>query len=317
VLTRAIGVFVTIGLLASVSSATAELLKVSVPQRGQWDTAVTELGTRGGVFKKYGLDIEVLYTQGGPESHQAVISGSMDVACGGGIESVIGAYSRGAPLRIIGSEMIGSPDTYWYVPSNSPIKSLADAAGKTISYSQNGSSSHTALLSLLDQYHVDAKPVATGGHPGTLTMVMTGQIDIGRGAAPFGLELVEKGEIRIIARGSEIKARANQTVRVCVTNLQTLAKKDRVARYMQGYRDAVDFMYSNNDALLFYEEFAKVPAQLMRKWRDDFFPKSTMWPDEVRGLGLVLADALKNKFVAAPLTPEQVRELVQIPRPLK
>jgi ABC-type nitrate/sulfonate/bicarbonate transport system substrate-binding protein len=146
VLTRAIGVFVTIGLLASVSSATAELLKVSVPQRGQWDTAVTELGTRGGVFKKYGLDIEVLYTQGGPESHQAVISGSMDVACGGGIESVIGAYSRGAPLRIIGSEMIGSPDTYWYVPSNSPIKSLADAAGKTISYSQNGSSSHTALL---------------------------------------------------------------------------------------------------------------------------------------------------------------------------
>jgi hypothetical protein len=84
----------------------------------------------------------------------------MDVACGGGIESVIGAYSRGAPLRIIGSEMIGSPDTYWYVPSNSPIKSLADASGKTISYSQNGSSSHTALLSLLDQYHVDAKPVA-------------------------------------------------------------------------------------------------------------------------------------------------------------
>src|ERR1700730_11175342 len=144
VLTRAIGVFVTIGLLASVSSATAELLKVSVPQRGQWDTAVTELGTRGGVFKKYGLDIEVLYTQGGPESHQAVISGSMDVACGGGIESVIGAYSRGAPLRIIGSEMIGSPDTYWYVPSNSPIKSLADAAGKTIRYSQTRPSSHTA-----------------------------------------------------------------------------------------------------------------------------------------------------------------------------
>jgi NitT/TauT family transport system substrate-binding protein len=315
VLTRATGVFVAIGMLASTSSA-AELLKVSVPQRGQWDTAVTELGMRGGMFEKYGLDIELLYTQGGPESHQAVISGSMDVACGGGIESVIGAYSRGAPLRIIGSEMIGSPDTYWYVPSNSPIKSLADAAGKTISYSQNGSSSHTALLSLLEQYHVDAKPVATGGHPGTLTMVMTGQIDIGRGAAPFGLELVEKGEIRIIARGSEIKARANQTVRVCVTNLQTLAKKDTVAHYMQGYRDAIDFMYSSDDALIFYEEFAKVPARLMRKWRDEFFPKNTMWPDEVKGLDLVLSDALKNKFVAAPLTPEQVRELVQI-RPLK
>src|SRR5437899_1313483 len=101
--------------LSGVAPAAAELLKVSVPQRGQWDTAVTELGVRAGIFQRHGLDIDVVYTQGGPESHQAVISGSMDVACGGGIESAVGAYSRGAPLRIIGSQMIGSPDTYWYV----------------------------------------------------------------------------------------------------------------------------------------------------------------------------------------------------------
>jgi len=299
------------------SDASAELLKVSVPQRGQWDTAVTELGLRGGVFKKYGLDIDVLYTQGGPESHQAVISGSMDLACGGGIEAAIGAYSRGAPLRIVGSEMIGSPDTYWYVLANSPIKSLRDAAGKTISYSQNGSSSHTALLSLIQQYGVDAKPVATGGHPATLTMAMTSQIDIGRGAAPFGLDLVDKGEIRIIARGSEIKARANQTVRICVSNLQTLAKKDLVARFMQGYRDAIDYMYSSDEALKAYEEFSKIPAPRMKVWREEFFPKATMWPDEVKGLDLVLADAVKNKFMSGPLSPEQIKELVQVPKPLK
>ena len=37
----------------------------------------------------------VCYTQGGPEAHQAVISGSMDIACGGGIESAIGGFSKG------------------------------------------------------------------------------------------------------------------------------------------------------------------------------------------------------------------------------
>src|SRR5262247_3216850 len=198
----------SIVVLTPLPSACAEdLLKVAVAQRGQWDTAITELGERSGIFKKHGIAVEILYTQGGPEAHQAVISGSMDIACGGGIESAIGAFSKGAPVRIIGSAMIGSPDTYWFVVANSPIKSLADASGKTISYSQNGSSSHTALLALLDQYKVDARPVSTGGHPATLTMAMTGQIDIGRGAAPFGLELVDKGEIRIIARGSEIAAR--------------------------------------------------------------------------------------------------------------
>jgi NitT/TauT family transport system substrate-binding protein len=299
------------------SAAADDPLKVSVTQRGLWDTSVTELGIRSGIFKKRGLDIEVLYTQGGPESQQAVISGSMDLACGGGIEAAIGAYSRGAPLRIIGSEMIGSPDTYWYVLANSPIKSLADASGKTISYSQNGSSSHTALLALIEQYHVDAKPVATGGHPTTLTMAQTGQIDIGRGAAPFGLELVEKGEIRIIARGSEIKARANQTVRICIANLQALAKKDLVARFMQGYRDTVDWMYSGDDALAIYEGFSKVPTRIMKGAREQFFPKPALWPDEVKGLDLVLSDALKNKFITAPLTPEQQREMVQIPKPIK
>src|SRR5262252_3776697 len=222
-----------------------DLLKVAVAQRGQWDTAITELGERSGIFNKRGIAVEILYTQGGPEAHQAVISGSMDIACGGGIESAIGGFSKGAPVRIIGSAMIGSPDTYWFVVANSPIKSLADASGKTISYSQNGSSSHTALLALLDQYKVDARPVSTGGHPATLTMTMTGQIDIGRGAAPFGLELVEEGKIRVIARGSEIAERANQTVRTCIAHPQALEQRgDAVARFMQGYRDTIDWMYT-------------------------------------------------------------------------
>ncbi len=310
--------FVSAVWLALFPSAHAEdLLKVAVAQRGQWDTAITELGERSGIFKKRGIAATILYTQGGPEAHQAVISGSMDIACGGGIESAIGGFSKGAPVRIIGSAMIGSPDTYWFVVANSPIKSLADAAGKTISYSQNGSSSHTALLALLDQYKVDARPVSTGGHPATLTMAMTGQIDIGRGAAPFGLDLVEEGKIRVIARGSEIKARTDQTVRVCMANAQMLGKRgDAVARFMQGYRDALDWMYADPAALQMYETFSNVRHELMAKVRDQYFPKATLWPDEIRGLDLVLSDALKNKFIARPLTPAEVKEMIRIPTPM-
>ncbi len=310
--------FVSAVWLALLPSAHAEdLLKVAVAQRGQWDTAITELGERSGIFKKRGIAATILYTQGGPEAHQAVISGSMDIACGGGIESAIGGFSKGAPVRIIGSAMIGSPDTYWFVVANSPIKSLADAAGKTISYSQNGSSSHTALLALLDQYKVDARPVSTGGHPATLTMAMTGQIDIGRGAAPFGLDLVEEGKIRVIARGSEIKARTDQTVRVCMANAQMLGKRgDAVARFMQGYRDALDWMYADPAALQMYETFSNVRHELMAKVRDQYFPKATLWPDEIRGLDLVLSDALKNKFIARPLTPAEVKEMIRIPMPM-
>ena len=300
---------------ATAVASANDVLRAAIPQRGLWDTAVTELGKRAGILQRHGLDVEILFTQGGPEAYQAVVSGSMDVSCGGGIEAAVGAFAKGAPLRIIGSEMVGSPDTYWYVVANSPIQSLRDAVGKTISYSQNGSSSHAALLSLLDQYKVEAKPVATGGHPATLTMAMTGQIDIGRGAAPFGLELVDNGTLRIIARGSEIKARADETVRVCVANVQTLQRKDVVARYMQAYRETIDWMYGDPAALAAYEDFSKVPARQMQKWRDEFFPKNTMSPDEIKGLDLVLVDVLRNRFVTAPLTADQIKDMIQIPPP--
>jgi ABC-type nitrate/sulfonate/bicarbonate transport system substrate-binding protein len=305
-------------LMAPAAAPAGDLLRVAVAQRGQWDTAIVELGQRSGILRKRGIDVEILYTQGGPEAHQAVISGSMDIACGGGIESAIGGFSKGAPLRIIGSAMIGSPDTYWFVPANSPIKSLKDAAGKTISYSQAGSSSYTALMALIDQYKVAARPVATGGFPATLTMTMTGQIDIGRGAAPFGLDLVEEGRIRVIAHGSEIKARADQTVRACIANAELLGKRrELVARFMQAYRDTLDWMYSDPAAIRVYAEFSHVSGDLMAKIRDQYFPKSTLWPDEIRGLDLVLSDALKNKFLARPLTDAEVAEMIQVPAPIK
>jgi NitT/TauT family transport system substrate-binding protein len=290
----------------------AQEVKISVTQRGLWDTAISELGQRAGIMKRHGLTLEILYTSGGAESQQALLAGSVELACGGGIEGAIGAYAKGAPLRIIGSEMIGSPDTYWYVVTNSPIQSMKDAAGKTISYSVNGSSSHAAVLALVSQYNVAAKPVATGNHATTLTMAMTGQIDIGRGAAPFGLELVEEGKIRVIARGSEIAERSNQTVRVCIAHAN--ARKDVISRFMQAYRDTIDWMYADPEALQMYEDYAKVPAKYMANWRDQYFPKRTLWPDEIKGLHLVQADAQKNKFISAPLSDAQVAEMIQIPK---
>src|SRR5262249_20308168 len=114
-------------LLAGTMAAAAEdTLKVSVPQRGSWDTGISDLGQRAGIFKKHGLVLDVLYTDGGAESQQAVIGGSMDLAVGVGVGSVLSAFSKGAPVRVLGGEMVGSPNQFWYVPANSPIHTVAD-----------------------------------------------------------------------------------------------------------------------------------------------------------------------------------------------
>jgi NitT/TauT family transport system substrate-binding protein len=292
-----------------------DLLKVSVPQRGSWDTGISELGQRGGIFKRHGLTLDILYTEGGAESQQAVIGGSMDIAVGVGVGSVLSAFSKGAPVRVISGEMIGAPNQFWYVPASSPIRSIGDLAGRTIGYSVTGSSSHTALLELLRQYHVAAKPTATGGMPGTLTAAMSGQIDVGWASAPFAIDLVEQAKIRIIARGTDVAVLNNRTVRWNITNLDMLSKRlDVIRRYLQAYRETIDWMYREAAALEIYSDYAKLPESQVRNVRD-YIPKAAIDPGRIAGMSEIIADAVQLRFVTAPLTEPQTRELVQTPSP--
>jgi hypothetical protein len=74
--------------------------------------------------KATGLTLEIVYTQGSGETLQAVISESVDIGVAVGIMGALSAYSRGAPIRIIGAETTGAGDLYWYVKTDSPIKTL-------------------------------------------------------------------------------------------------------------------------------------------------------------------------------------------------
>jgi NitT/TauT family transport system substrate-binding protein len=294
-----------------------DVLKIAIPQRGAWDSGLAELGQRGGIFKRHGLTLEVLFTQGGPESIQAVIGGSIDIATAVGTSAALGTFAKGAPLRLIGSEMIGAPELYWYVRSQSAIRTIADLNGKTIAYSLTGSSSHAAALALIQQYKLSATPVSTGSIQATVTQTMTGQVDVGFGAAPFGLDVVEDGRARIVATGNDVAALRTRSVRVNVTNAATLAgRRDAITRFMQAYRETLDWMYADPAALAVYKDYSGLPDTIVRRVRD-LIPKEAMSPDSVAGMDQINAEAVNLKFMPVPLTGEQLKELVQIPPPVK
>jgi NitT/TauT family transport system substrate-binding protein len=289
-------------------------LKLAVGQRGNWDTSVSEVGQLAGIFKKHGLELEIVYTQGAGETQQAVISGSVDIGVAVGIMGVLSAYSKGAPVRVIGAETTGAADLYWYVKSDSPIKSLKDdTAGKTLAYSTNGSSTHGIVTAFMKQYGLSAKPTATGGPPGTLTQVMSGQIDIGWAAPPFGLDQLDQKQIRILASGNDANVFKGQTVRLLMTTAPVLqARKAAIDRYMKAYRETIDFMYTDA-GLKVYADWLKIPEAKARRTRDDFFPKQAVDPDRIVGLDTIVKDAVALKFTASELTKEQLGELIQIP----
>jgi NitT/TauT family transport system substrate-binding protein len=292
----------------------AEHFTLAVGQKGNWDTSVTEMGVRSGILAKHGISVDILYTQGAGETLQVVLSRSADFGMAGGTLGAMGAFAKGAPLRIVASEMTGAGDLFWYVPADSPIKSIKDCDGKTIGFSTQGSSTNSAVLGFAPTFGITPKLVATGGIPATYTQVMSGQIDVGWSAVPGHLEDVDSGKIRIIAKGNDVPELRSQTIRCNVAHLSVLTDRMPALRtFSAAYRETIDWMYSSDDAVEIYADFAQVPPGIVQRLRTEFFPKAAIWPDTISGLDAVMEDGVRFKFLQAPLTKEQLAELIQIP----
>jgi NitT/TauT family transport system substrate-binding protein len=83
---------------------------------------------------------------------------------------------------------------------------------------------------------------------------------------------------------------------------------------MKAYRETIDWLYSNDPAgLKTYAEFVDISIDMARRTRDEFFPRAAVDPDRIVGLDTIVPDAVALKFTAAPLTKEQLAELIQIP----
>ena len=302
------------GYVSAMPAAAADLFKITVGQRGNWDTSVAHLGDKAGIFKKHGIELEIVYTSGSGETLQPVISGAADMGFAVGTQGAMAAYAKGAPVRIIGAEATGAAD-YWYAKATSPIKTLQDTNGHTIAFSTQGSSTQSIVRAFIDEFKLTAKPISTGNPSATLTAVMTGQVDVGWASPPFGLKEIEEGQIRVIAKATDAALVRGQTIRVIVANAQALEnRKEAIGRFMQAYRETIDYMYSDNPQVIKdYAEFVKVPEATARRVRDEFFPKSLLDPDKIEGIDTLVKEAVNLKFIPAPLTPQQLAELIQIP----
>jgi NitT/TauT family transport system substrate-binding protein len=296
--------------LASAANA-QDNLKVAVGQRGNWATSVAEVGQRVGIFKKHGLTLELLYTQGSGETQQAVIAESVDVGIAAGTMGAMSAFAKGAPVRIISAETTGASDLYWYVKAGSPVKTIKDFDGRTVAYSTNGSSTHMVVQAFIKQFDLKAKAVATGGPIPTLTQVMSGQIDVGWSAPPDGLDQLDRGDIRFIANGNEALIFKGQTVRVNITNRKTLATRvDALQRFVKAYRETARSLYAGDATLQVYADWLGISTAKAKRTRDEFYPWEALDPDAIVGLEAIASDAVSLKYLTTPLTRAQLDELV-------
>jgi NitT/TauT family transport system substrate-binding protein len=275
---------------------------VVVPHRVLFTVALpVYIAQEKGFYRENNIDVDAVFTRGGGENVQAVVSGDAQIGLGTGTLAVISAIVKKAPLKIAGAEITGM-DAFWYVQGNTSIRQLEDLAGKKIAYSRPGASSHMAVLAIAEQIKAKglkpAEPVSLGGIPEVYTAVRTGQADAGWSVAPFQLDRVEKGELRVVVKGDDFAAK----------------NPDAVRGFFRAQQRALDYMFEHK------EETAKIwirraemkypESAVLKTW--DFYNRAAMSLKPIRGIQATIDDGIRNKFLNQPLTQAEINSLIDL-----
>jgi ABC-type nitrate/sulfonate/bicarbonate transport system substrate-binding protein len=309
-------VFIALGttmLGVPASAQPMEKVKVATSFVGLWDTSQPNFCKDRGEFAKAGIDVDITSTRGGSENVQAVIAGGMDIGYTPGINAAMAAYARGSRIKIVGSEFKGQNDTFFFVPTDSPIKTIDDIKGKSVAFPRPGGASEALLISLKNDKKIDFRAVATGGLDATFTMTMTRQVDVGYAFPPSVLDSVESGKVRIVFSGDDVPSQRNLTGRVNIASVEFLKNRRPVAaKFFETLDRCIDWAYANPDeSAKWYAALNKVSTSIGAKALT-FYKRDMLAFGPVSGMDEVNKAAVEGKFLEKPLTAEQINDMTDV-----
>lgn len=159
---------------------------------------------RAGIFRKYGLDVDLESAGVGASNAAALVGGSLQIS-GSNVATTIKAHLRGVPYLIIAPGPLSVNDhatNLLVVSKDGPIKTAADLNGKTVASSAIGDLSSTAALAWIE---------AHGGNAGTvkvvelrpssmLALLQAGRIDAATIGEPYLSDAMRSGSVRSLGR---------------------------------------------------------------------------------------------------------------------
>jgi len=303
-------VIASLAVLFAAPSDAADKVRLVISQKMPWELFAPEQAQAEGYYKAENLDVEISYATGGADTLQTIITGSQDIATGNGALGVVSAFAKGAPVKIIASSGRGTEDVFWYVPKNSPIKTINDLEGKELVYSRPGSTTHLIGQEILKLTGVKAKLVSVGDPSASRTMVMSGQVATAWAPFPANYDLVRKGETRIVVTGAAAKTMDNDTIRVDVANADWLkSHRDVAERFMRATWKGMEFQYQLTDRGVkrYAEKWGLDPQDI--KEAPKFIPFHTVTFQPFGNLEGLIKTAIDFKMLREPLTEQQKKDM--------
>ena len=140
---KILGLVLLLGLTSSTSLEAAPL-RLSYSVVGPTVTSIW-LAHESGMFKKYGLDVQLVYIPSSGTNIQALLGGSLDLSAPG-MSGVVLAAARGAPVLTIGAMTNKPPMTLYVQPE---ITKADQLRGQTLGITRFNSTAHTVTTLIL------------------------------------------------------------------------------------------------------------------------------------------------------------------------
>lgn len=199
-----------------------------------------------GLFEKNGLEVTMIYLDGGSRATQAMMSGDVPIAQVGGNAPIV-ARLRGADITLIGGllnilaySMVVSPE----------IKRPEDLRGKKVTVSRFGSNSDYATRKILLKWglrpDVDVAVLQIpGGQPTRLAAIQSNQVH-GMVAQPPVTNLARKFKMNIIAEPEDFGG-AYPTTPVAARMSFIKEKRDTVRKFTRALLEGIHVYKTQKD----------------------------------------------------------------------
>jgi len=153
-----------------------------------------------GLFKKHGLDIELIHIASTSKAIQSMVSGEIQFTTADALNS-IQAVAAGADVVMICE---GVNRFVFSLMARSDLKRIADLKGKKIGITRLGSSTHTAVLYVVTKAGLGANDytlLQLGEVPNILTTLLAAQIDAGALSPPTNSRAKKTGLRELVNLG--------------------------------------------------------------------------------------------------------------------
>ncbi|MFH5824264.1 ABC transporter substrate-binding protein [Georgenia sp. AZ-5] len=233
-------------------AAEGELTQVTIGTQPIVDSAPLYLGQAEGFFEEEGIELTIESAAGGAAVIPSVVSGDFQFGRGNILSTMI-AVDEGLPLRCVANanSTTGDPDFGAVVVlPDSPIQTVADLPGNTVSVNTLANIGDTTIRSVVEEAGGDPNAVefTEVPFPDAPAALFSGQVDAAWILDPFLTQAVNDGARVISYNFYEFHPELDIS---CVfTSEQTIQRDpDLVERFTRAMNRSLEFSQENPDAV--------------------------------------------------------------------